>query len=70
MMFRYSVKFQSQQVHGFGDHLVQVKSQEQISVPRGNPIFEICFQNGALENLDVPATMKSETLRALKLSTE
>lgn len=68
-MFRYSVNFQSRQVHGFGDHLVQVKSQEQISVPWGNPNFTICFQNGALENADVPITMKSETLDALKLST-
>lgn len=59
-MFRCSDEFQSQQVHGFGDHLVQVKSQEQIFVPWGNPILKICFQNGALENVDVPATMKSE----------
>lgn len=68
-MFRYSVKFQSRRVHGFGDHLVQVKTQEQISVPQGNTIFKICFQNGALENVDAPATVKSETLGPLRLST-
>lgn len=39
--FRFSVKYQAQQVHGFGDHLVQVRSQKQISVPQGNLIFKI-----------------------------
>lgn len=69
MIHRHSVKFLSQQAHGFGDHLDQVKNQEQTSVPWRNTTFKICFQNGILENLDVPATVKSETLRALRLST-
>lgn len=64
-----SVKFQSQQVRGFGDHLVHVRSQEHISVSQRNLVLRIFFQNGTPENLDVPATMKSETLRASKLST-
>lgn len=64
-----SVKFQSQQVCGFEDHLVHVKSQERISVSQRNLVLKIFFQNGTPENLDVPAIIKSETLRVLKLPT-